>query len=473
MSTPLYGGWRRSRSLGIGNLNGRQTVMLAVAVAVPLMVATLTDLTTTLAVVPAALLLALGAILVVRGVWVVDLALAAAGFYLARMRGQTSYRAQMWAPYPRVWDLPGVLAPTELLELYQPGVGDAGIVWNQRTGAMTATYLLSPTGALLADHQTVTHQVGAWGSTLATLANDTSLSHATVTIDLTPALGTQLPAHVAERTDPTSPQLARQVMNEVVQAAPSGTTHIRARLSLTTRNRTRQVDEAVVETLRSLGALSLHAAGVDVLRRASADDLAKIVRSAFDPSTEQDHYSSDWSELSWHEVGPVAAEEEWGHYVHDGAYSTTWCLVEPPRQQVPHHVLLPLLLPGPYPVRLSIQYRTLSREEAGSVLKREQDAATARRIYQHRTGRDPSARDEADDARANQAAAEEAQGAGLVQFSVFVTTTAPTLEQLHDAKRHVEQAVSEARLRMRPCWGGQSAAFATNLGVAGLYPPDL
>lgn len=476
MSTPLYGGWRRVRSLGIAGLDGRQTLLLALAVAAPLILALFQGLVTALWLVPFSAVLAVAAALSIRGVWVVDLALAWLRFNAARMRGQTAYRAQMWAPYPRRWDLPGVLAPTRLLDLDDPGRGTVGIIWNQRGGLMSATYLLSPTGALLADQGTVNYQVGAWGQTLAALADDTAVSHAAVTIDLTPALGTHLPQHVAARTDPSSPELARQVMGEVVAAAPSTTTRIRARLTLSvdpTKTSARDVDSSVAETLRSLGGLSLSAAGVDVLRRASADDLAQIVRTAFDPAAEEVTDPALWSHLDWPDVGPVAAQEEWSYYAHDGVFSATWCLVEAPRQYVTHDVLLPLLLPGPYSRRLTLLYRTLSREEAGTVLKREQDAATARRIYHHKTGRDASARDEADAERAERAAAEEAQGAGLTEFSLFVTTTCASFEELEEAKRHIVQAASQSRLRLRPCWGGQGAAFAVGLGVAGLYPPDL
>lgn len=474
-STPLYGGWRRKRSLGLSGLDGRQTATVALAVFVPLLTALFVGLGPALWLVPAALPVAAAGLTRVRGVWVVDLARAWVGFTRARMRGQTAYRSQWLSPYPRRWDLPGVLAPTRLLELTDPGRGKVGIVWNRRSRLMSATYLLSPTGALLADSDTVNYQVGAWGQMLASLADEKAVSHAAVTIDLTPALGSPLPQHVAARTDASSPGLARQIMDEVVAAAPATTTRIRARLTLSvdiTRHG-RNLSQGVSETLRTLGGLSLSAAGVDVLRRASADDLAHIMRTAYDPHSEAVTEPARWSELDWPDVGPVAAQEEWAHYVHDGVYSLTWCLVEAPRQLVSHDVLLPLLLPGPYPRRLTLLYRTLSREEAGTVLKNERSAVSARHVYDHKTGRDPSARDEADAANVNRAAAEEARGAGLTDFSLFLTTTVASLEELVEARRYIEQAASQARLRIRPCWGGQAAAFATGLGVAGLYPPDL
>lgn len=476
MSAPLYGGWRRVRALGVGALDGRQTMLLGLSLMVPLLAALTLGVRVGLWLLPLALVTAIASAWTRRGVWIVDLVLAWLRFAAARSRGQTHYRGQLWAEHPRRRDLPGVLARTRLLDLNDPGRGQAGVVWNQGNGLMSATLLLSPTGALLADQDAVTYKVAAWGNQLAALADNRAIAHAAVTVEMVPALGTDLAEHVAERTDPTSPQVARTIMDEVVAAAPSTTTRINARMTLSVdvnKTSARDVDSGVTETLRALGSLSLNAAGVDVLRRASATDLVRVVRSAFDPRSGQVTDPDQWHQVPWDGAGPVAAQEEWGYYVHDGSYSMSFCLVAAPRQYVTHDVLLDLLIPGSYTQRLTLLYRTLSREQAGAVLKREQDAASARRIYDQKTGRDPSARNEDDAARTQRAAAEEAQGAGLTEFSLFITVTTDTYEELEAARDHVEQAASKSRLLVRPCWGGQAAAFAVGLGVAGLYPPDL
>lgn len=476
MSTPLYGGWRRARSIGFAGLDGRQTALLAVSVIGPLMIALTRGWATGLVLVPVGVVGAIAAFATVRGVWIVDLALAWVRYSIGQARGQTQYRTGLWASWPRRADLPGVLAPTELLEAVEPGRGPVAVVWNKRSGRMSATYLLSPGGALLADQAQVSAHVSAWGELLASLADDTAITHAAATIELQPEVGTRLADHVASRTDPSAPALARKVIDQVVQSSPATTTRISARLTLTVNpmvTSAKNVPEGVIETLRSLGGLSLTAAGVDVLRRASAQDLVRTVRCAFDPSADQVIDPATWAQVEWSDAGPVAAQETWSHYLHDGVYSTTYCLVEAPRQKVYHNVLMPLLGPGQYPRRITILYRTLSRAEAGRVLAREKEAANARSRYQSMSGKDPSARDEADAERAHQAAFEEAHGAGMVEFSVFVTTSARDLDQLAQARREVEQAASQARLRLRPCWGGQAAAYATALGVAGIYPPEM
>ncbi|GAB3214263.1 hypothetical protein GCM10027294_53210 [Marinactinospora endophytica] len=478
MSQQLYGGWRRARSLGIGGLDGRQTAVLVGSIIVPILAVWAAGAMALVWLGPLAVVCALAAVSTRGGVWVVDLVLARVRFEISRIQGQTSYRGQVWSRYPYRLDLPGPLASTEIIEAHDPVHGPVGLVWNQRSGRMSATYLLSPMGALLADSETVRHQVASWGHVLAGLADDSAIQHAAVSIDLLPTSGTELVDHTAARRDPDAPAVVAQIMDEVIAAAPTASTKLRARLSLTVdpsraARTVRRLADGVAETMRTLGGLALSQAGVDVLRRASASDLVQIVRAAYDPASARVSDGAQWDGLSWGEAGPVSAEEHLDHYAHDGAVSMTWCLLEAPRQQVPSEVLLPLCSPGYFPRRVTLLYRTLSREEAGAVLEREANSAAAREIYRARTGRDPSARDRADADRAHRAAMEEAQGAGLVEFSVFVTTTVTDPAQLDEARREVEQAAAQSRLKLRLCYGGQAAAFQTALGIGGIYPADL
>ncbi|GAA2812971.1 hypothetical protein FHR33_009718 [Nonomuraea dietziae] len=207
-STDLYtyGGWRRSRSLGLGSLDTRQTIMLLAAVLVPLMAGLLVEMRAALLLAPAGIIVALLSVARRAGVLVLDAALAWMRWRWAEWRTHTIALGQMVTPMPQRWDLPGVLAPTRLLDVEDPGRGRIGIVWNQRTGHMTATVLLSPAGALLADPATVNRQVANWGHLLATLADDASIQHAAVTVELVPEPGTQLADHVQGRLATGAPR---------------------------------------------------------------------------------------------------------------------------------------------------------------------------------------------------------------------------------------------------------------------------
>jgi len=217
-------------------------------------------------------------------------------------------------------------------------------------------------------------------------------------------------------------------------------------------------------TLRGLET-ALTACGLSVLGRYDADRLAATVRTAFDPAVR-----GSISELDWADAGPVSAEERWDSYRHDSGHSVSWTLREAPRQLVTSGVLMRLMAPGAWPRRVTLTYQAFTAEQAAGVLEREVNAASFRSAYHRRTGREETARDRADLARAESAALEEAQGAGVVLFSAYVTTTVTDDVQLDAAVADVEQRAGAAKLRLRRAYGAQATTFAATL-PCGVYLP--
>lgn len=469
-----YGGWRRSRSVGIGSWDTRQTIIVMSSVVIPLLCGMIAGIAVAVYLTPVTLIVVVVSVGRRGGVVLLDLLRAWAGWRWADWRTHTLYLGQVAAPVSRPWALPGVLAATKLLDVSDPGRGRTGVVWNQRSGQMSVTLLLSPAGALLADTEVVNRQVAAWGALLAGLADDPLIRHAAVTIELVPESGMQLADHVTARLDPTAPAMARDVMTDLVTLAPRAAAQVRARLTITCdpavgATTPRDVPAAVAEVLRALNGLSVSAAGAEVIKRASATDLIRIVRTAYDPDAES--ATQGWDDLRWQDASPIRARDYYDHYRHEGAYSMSWALLEAPRQRVAHDVLLHLLSPGRYRRRVTLMYRTLPRDVASKVLESEVNAAATREEVRRRTRRDPNARERADADRAARAAMEEAYGAGLVQWSLYVTTTVPDRDQLAEARREVEQAAGHARLKLRLSYGGQATGFTVGL-CCGVYPGD-
>ena len=171
-------------------------------------------------------------------------------------------------------------------------------------------------------------------------------------------------------------------------------------------------------------------------------------------------------------IGPVGTEEEPGCYRHDSGISVTWAWHEAPRQNVTADVLARLVAPGRYPKRVSLQYRPFPAAEATRVLDAEVNAAQFRAIYKRRTGRDETARDSYDQARARQAAAEEAAGAGVCLVSLYITVTVADTVDLPRAIAETEAAADSSRIRLRPMTYAQAAGWAATL-PCGICPADL
>jgi hypothetical protein len=226
----------------------------------------------------------------------------------------------------------------------------------------------------------------------------------------------------------------------------------------------------------------LSTVGVTVLGRASASWITGRLRMAYDPASraetprddmEMEFFADPEQELlRWAEAGPLRATEAWNHWRHDSGLSVSWALQEAPRQAVAEHVLVPLLAPGKFPRRVTLHYVPLRADAAAASVERELSNTQVRRMFAQRTRRDETQRDRVDFAQALQAAREEADGAGVGSFCIYVTTTVLDEADLPAAVADVEQRAGQCKIRLRRMWGAQSAAFAAALGM-GINPIEL
>ena len=211
-----------------------------------------------------------------------------------------------------------------------------------------------------------------------------------------------------------------------------------------------------------------------VLGRATAGELVAIVRTAFDPVARGDVdrvLGGRTDDVDWAAAGPVGAQEAWEHYRHDSGISVTWGWQEAPRQQVTSGVLARLVSPARYVKRVTLAYRPLPAADAARVLEAQVNAAAFRDAYRRAQKRDESARDIADREQAHRAAAEEAQGAGVVLVSLYVTATVLDPDALPEMVADVEARADQSKIQLRRLYGAQAAAFAATL-PCGAIPLD-
>ncbi|WP_243719139.1 SCO6880 family protein [Actinomadura sp. 7K534] len=478
-----YGGWRRRHGIGLLGLDTTSTfIALGAALLLVLIAATAPHLLVYL--LPPALIGGGLGLVRIGGVPVARLVLARCRWRWGVLRGHNRYRAGVVIDHPRAFQLPGVLAPLTLLSAEDGYGGRYGIVWDRRTGLLTATLRVVPASTWLADRGDADAWVAGWGGWLAALGHMPAVRWVTVTVETAPEPGSTLADAVGRAVVPAAPAAARTIMSELVRTAPAVAADVDTRVSITfdpkaAASRPKDLYEAVAELGRTLDGLAsrLGGCGVSVLGRATAAEIAGAVRTAFDPHARGEVNrlltgpNSD-EVLNWGDAGPVAATEHTGHYEHDGGVSVSWAWHEPPRQNVRSDVLARLVAPGPFPKRITLQYRALPAAAASRVLQQEVNAAAFRSQFRRRTGRDETARDSWDAARARQAAAEEAMGAGVCLVSLYATVTTTDPDQLRRAVAHVETAADSAKIRLRRLWGSQSAGFATTL-PCGICPPAL
>lgn len=486
--TRTYGGWRPRRGYGVGKLSEAQTAVVTACVMVPLgcwiVVATIG--LPPLVMIVVALAAVLVAVLTVvphrsHGTSLGGAVLIRARTGAARRKGWTEWEGAVFTRHARSAELPGVLAPLMPLTT-SDGLGNPyGLLWDRRTGRLTASLRVAPVGTVLADEDRTDLWIGSYAAWMAALGYEPTIEWVSITIESAPSSGTALGQYVAQRLDPQAPPVARDTMTEVAAAHQGATADISVRVSLTfqpqrARPMPRDDAERVAEVSRALSGLEgdLPLCGVAMLGRATAADITHWLRLAYDPAArgELARLSEEQHLLAWVDTGPVKAQAHNDRYWHDSGWSCSWAMAGLPNQQVTSTVLAPLVTPGRYHRRVTITYQPYPADQAGEVVTREATGSSFRREVRRRRGIDDTARDRADEARARQAAEEEAQGAGVGLWGMYVATTVEDERILADAIADVEARARNAKLRLRACRGWQHGGFAASLGV-GIYPPDL
>jgi hypothetical protein len=503
-ATPrTYGNWRRERGFGIGQLGAAQTGAVFAAVFVPVAVSYVYP-ALLLGLIPLSLLVLVAVFARVGGQTLADVVVRRIRFARARSAGWLEWSGGVLTDHPRGADLPGPMAPMVALEVDDGRGGHQGLLWDRRTGRLTVVFRLSPVGLDLVDPDQTDQWVANLGAWYASLGFQPMICHVAVTVDSAPSGGTTLRDYLAERIDPAAPATARQVMAELAAAAPAISAEVDTRVAVTfdpaaAAPRPSDLLGAVAEVVHLLPGLEagLSSVGVGVLGRASMEWLMARLRMAYDPSSRGEvvralrrgqlgHHSSYHSGAAdtgddivqwWADAGPVRAQERWDRWVHDSGVTVSWALAEAPRQAVMAHVLAPLLAPGPFPRRVTLLYTPYPASEAADQVEAEISNNAVRAGFAARTKRDATQRERDDQARAYQAAREEAEGAGVGKFTLYCSTTitsdtTDTDELLGAAIADVEQRAGAAKLRLRRLRGAQSLGFAAGLGL-GIDPVEL
>jgi hypothetical protein len=481
-----YGGWRRSRGIGLLGLGPVATlVMLGCCAALILIAAT--SLRALLYVAPLAVFAGAVSLIRVGGVPLAQIAVQRLRWWRGTRAGHTTYRAEVALLHTGVLQLPGTLAATELLSAEDGAGGRYGLVHDRHTGYLTATLRVAPISTWLADTADADRWVANWAAWLASLGYLPPLRWVTVTVDTAPDPGSTLTDQVAAAVDTSAPRAALEILGQLVATAPAAAADVDTRVSITVdpaafAARPRDIAEAVTETGRMLPGLesALGACGVSVLGRARAADIAGAVRTAFDPAVRGEinrllatGISPALEEqLNWASAGPAGAEEHWDSYRHDSGISVTWAWREAPRQNVTSDVLARLLAPGAHPKRVALQYRPLPASAAARALDNEVRAAEFRHEYSRRTRRDVTARDAHDHARARQAADEEARGAGVSLLGLYVTVTVTDPAQLPRATADTEASAETSKIQLQRLYRSQAAGFTATL-PCGICLPEL
>ncbi|MGC5411413.1 SCO6880 family protein, partial [Streptomyces sp. DT225] len=129
--------------------------------------------------------------------------------------------------------LPGLAATSTLTESVDAHGNPFALLSVPLTNHHTAVLQCDADGASLVDEEQVDTWVAHWGQWLASLAYEPGLVACSVTIEAAPDPGTRLEREITENMDPAAPELAQQVLHEVMRTYPAGSATLSTRIALT------------------------------------------------------------------------------------------------------------------------------------------------------------------------------------------------------------------------------------------------
>ncbi|MGW6307398.1 SCO6880 family protein [Streptomyces niveus] len=480
ITTRTYGNFRKPRTAGLRGLSLGTTLLLLLGL-IAVVLASLASLW-------AAVGLAVSLAMVTAALGLRDrhdrTAMQRGGVRLAWWRTTSSgghlYRS---GPLGRsgygTCQLPGLAAASTLTEA-QDGYGRPfAVITIPSTGHHTVVISCDADGAALVDERQVDIWVAHWGQWLSALGAEPDLVAASVTVETAPDSGVRLQQEIATNSVADAPALATEMLHEVLAAYPAGSARIATRIALTYAGAARpgvprrSAEDMALHIGTRLpgltGGLSLTSAGTAVPM--TATELAEAVRVAYDPTVAtlvEEAQATGGTGLTWREAGPMAAEEAWDHYRHDGAFSVTWAMSEAPQGEVFSNVLTGLVQPSRDIARkrVTLLYRPHTRAEGARVVQ--QDYKNA--LFSAQQSQIGKAREDAEVIAARRTTEEQAQGHGVIRFGMLITATVNSAEELPMAAAAVDNLAPAARIGVRPVYGSQAAAFAAALPLGLVLP---
>jgi hypothetical protein len=348
-------------------------------------------------------------------------------------------------------------------------------VLTERSGRLATAVLACRVGSFsLLDHEAQERRLARWGLVLSG-AGGSPIRRLQWIERTAPAQGDELARWVHKERDPSIPPRGAAMIESYLELISTSTKVAQEHEVLLAvqvdarRARERRRGPAVQTLLEQTErvAQGLEAAEVTVLGALTPAQLARALRTAFDPYARAelttlhaaDPGGGDPASSSW----PVGAREAWDYYESDGAMHATYWISAWPRVDVSPMFMDSLLGHSSAVRTVSVTFEPLSidrstREIEAAVTRDRADRELRARFGQSETARQRQA---AEATRLREA--ELAAGHGEVRLSGFITVSGRDPEDLRRACGEVMEHAARARLELRRLYGQQAEALTFTL----------
>jgi hypothetical protein len=348
----------------------------------------------------------------------------------------------------------------------------------ERSGRLLTAVLACRVVAFsLLDAEAQERRLARWGLVL-TSAGGAAMRRIQWVERSAPAQGDELARWLAAERDPTVPLRGTPMIESYLELI--GTTTRAAQeheILLAVQVDARRVRDrdpgaparALVEEAERV-AIGLEAAEVTVLGALSPGQLARALRTAFDPFCRAELAALETADpardgLAEANAWPLGAEESWDHYRSDGALHATYWIGGWPRSEV-SPMFMDALLGRSNAVRaVAVTFEPIppersAREVEAAVTRERADVELRRRFGQSETARQRQAQE-----ATVRREAEIAAGHAEVRLSGFVTVSGRDVDDLRRASSEMLEHAARARLELHRMYGQQAEAFTFTLPV--------
>ncbi len=371
-------------------------------------------------------------------------------------------------------DPPAAVKDVRILSVaYQDRV--IGVLSEQRRRRLTAVLACRVLAFSLLDAEAQERRLARWGMILSGAAGG-SVRRIQWLERTVPAQGDELARWLHDERDPAVPLRGTPMIESYLEliGATTRAAHEHEVLIAVQIDPRRAGDhgrEAGVRTLLEQTeriAEGLEAAEVSVLGALGGGQLARVLRTAFDPYARAELAALDAADparqgLSEANAWPLGAREHWEHYRSDGAFHATFWIGEWPRVDVSPMFMDALLGRSSLVRTVAVTFEPVAPERS----TREAEAAVTRdhadRELRHRFGQAETARHRQAQEAAMRREAELAAGHAEVRLAGFVTVTGRDRDELRRACAEVHEQAVRARLELHRMYGQQAESFAFTL----------
>jgi hypothetical protein len=388
--------------------------------------------------------------------------------WAARSRkGQTMYLRRLAKPRPAgTLALPGDAAA--LRQWVDPGSG-AVMVHDPHAATLTSIIEVAHPSFALLDPAEQERRVQAWSRVLATCCRSGRIARLQVLERTLPDSGSGLADWWRLHGRDDGSWTARVYQDLIRRAGPASERHATTiSLALDMKAASRAIRgagggmrgaAAVLAQEMSTMATALRSADLNPGRWAGPDQLALMLRTAYDPACAAElerrpHLGRDLAG-----AGPVAVRETWARLRTDTACHAVLWISEWPRAQVFPGFLAPVLLSSGIRRSFSLMVTPMRADQAARDLRRKKTEHIADQTQRAKIGQIEDAAQTAEYADVLKQEADLASGHGVARYTGLISVSADTEPDLQAALAAVEQAAVQASCETRTLVGQQAQAF--------------